>query len=223
MDSALRHLPLKELTIYESERFVSFPRQLQTLDIQLDSWVLTDSIWTAARTLKHLSDLIIECSDIEEREDEQPLTFSSSDLRSIFLRISARTEEIIGRLIIQPIFTGSQNLTYVELYVNTSFSSNLLALVLSIETLVNVQITSSASPYTFLDLASLPKTLPNLETLRLPWPATIGIPTNDGDGTSMDWRYERDHSQDVADLAFTRSMSAIRCKVPETRGYRVRH
>jgi hypothetical protein len=120
MDSALRHLPLKGLRIHDSERFVSLPRQVQTLDIQLDDLILTDSIWTAACNLRHLSDLNIECANVEEREereDEQPLTFSSSDLLSVSLRQSAGAEEIIRRQIMQPICTGSQHLTYVKLYV----------------------------------------------------------------------------------------------------------
>jgi hypothetical protein len=215
MDLALRHLPLKELRIYDSEQFASLPRQVQTLDIQLDDRILTDSLWTAARNLRQLSDLNIECDDVEGREDEQPLIFSSSELRSVSLSLRARTEEIIRRQIIQPIFTSSQHITYIELHTNTSISSNLLALVLSIETLVNVEITSTASPFTFLDLASFPKILPNLKSLRLPWPATIGIPTNDDDGMSMDWRNARDHSQDVPDRLSFDSCRRLAAQYPK--------
>ena len=202
MDRFLGGLPLRKLTTRDTEQVASFPHQVQTLKIRHDGEILTNSVWAATCNLKRLSELNIECEDIEdtdEGQDEEPIIFKSSNLRTLSGSLTAKTEEILRQKIIQPIFASCRYLTSVELHITSSLSSIFLALLLSKKTLVNIDVSSSASPYTFQEFAVLPKILPNLESLQLPWPASIGIPTNDDEGTVMDWRYERDRSQDVPD------------------------
>ena len=215
MDRFLGHLPLRELTIYDVEQVRSFPHQVQILDIQHGDIVLTNSVWAATCNLKHLSSINIECGDTEECSNEEPNIFKSSNLRSLSGNLTAETEDILRQQIIQPIFASCQFLTFVELHINSSLSSILLQLFLSKETLVNVDVSSIASPYTFEDMANLSKTLPHLESLQLPWPASIGIPTNNDEGMVMDWRDERDHSQDVPERLRFDQCQRIATKFPK--------
>jgi hypothetical protein len=213
MDRFLRHLSIETLTIYYMNQVASFPHQVRILDIH-DNSILTNSVWTATCNLKHLSELSIECRDLEERQDEQSFIFKSSDLRSLSGSLSTKTEAILRHQIIQPIFSSCQHLTTIELYISSSLSSVLLALLLSKDTLVDVDVSSPASPYTFQEFADLPKTLPNLRSLQLPWPASIGILTNDDDGTVMDWRYERDHSDDIPERLTFDQCQRLSAKYP---------
>ena len=139
----------------------------------------------------------MDCTDMEELQDEDPFVFKSSSLRTLSGTLTAKAEGILRNQIIKPIFASCQNLQIVELHLNTSLSSEFLITLLSKESLVEVDLSATASPYTFQDFALLSKGLPNVKRLRLPWPSSIGIPTNDEEGTVMDWRNERDGSQDL--------------------------
>ena len=197
MDRFLGHLSLQKLTLHETGQVASLPRQLKTLKLASDGTpTLTNSVWAAACNLKCLSELDIECDDTEEWHNEDPFFFESSNLRTFSGSLAAKTEEILRHQIIQPIFVGCHQLTSVNLHINC-LSTIFLTVLLSKESLMDVDIFSSASPYTFQEFSSLPNTLPKLKSLRLPWPASIGIPTNDDEGTVMDWRYDRDRHQDV--------------------------
>ena len=80
---------------------------------------------------------------------------------------------------------------------------------------MDIDLSSAACPYTFQEFADRAKTLPNLERLQLPWPASIGVSTNDNDGTEMDWRNERDDSQDVPERLTFDQCQALAAKLPK--------
>ena len=200
MDRFLGHLPLRKLTLFDTEQVASLPHQLQVLNIGSDgSPILTNSVWTAACNLKCLSELDIQCDDTEETQNEEPFVFKSSNLQTLSGTLTAKTEEILINQIIQPILVNCHHLTSIDLLISSSLSTIFLSVLLSNESLMYVDITSTASPYTFQEFSALPKTLPNLESLQLPWPASIGVPTNDDEDTVMDWRYDRDRNQDLPD------------------------
>ena len=214
MDRFLRHLSIETLTIYDTDQVASIPHSVRTLSIHEDS-MLTNSVWAATCNLKHLSKLNLECEDLEERQDEEVFIFKSSGLRTLTGSITTKTEEILKQQIIQPIFSSCQHLTTIDLHINSSLSSNLLALFLSNETLVDVEVSSVASPYTFQEFADLPKILPNLRDLELPWPANIGIPTNVNGGRMMDWRYLRNHSDDIPERLTFGQCQRLSAKYPK--------
>lgn len=199
LDRFLGDLPLQEMTLHEIQRVASLPHQLKSLQLGSDGTpILTNSVWAAACNLKCLSKLEIECEDAEESRNEEPFIFKSSNLRTFSASLTAKTEEILRHQIIQPILVSCRQLTSIDLHINSSLSTTFLTALLSVESLKEVDIISAASPYTFQDFSALPRTLPNLEHLQLPWPASIGIPTNfDDEGRAMDWRFERNCSQDV--------------------------
>lgn len=198
MDRFLGHLPLRELTLHDSIQVGSFPHQLQALNVDATGTALTDNVWGAICELTNLSQIDIECDDIEERIDEEPYIFKSSNLQMLSGVIIGKTEEVLIRQIIQPIYASCQHLTTIELNISLPLSSNTLGLFLSKETLVSVLLSTAASPYTFQEFAGLPKILPTLKTLLLPWPAAINIAAAaDEEGSAVDWRYERDSSQDI--------------------------
>ena len=216
MDPFLGHLPLLKLTLHEMEQVASLPHQLKVLNIGSDGTpLLTNSVWTAACNLKCLSELNIECDDTEETQNEEPFVFKSSNLQTFSGTLTAKTEEILRHQIIQPILVSCHHLTSVNLYINSSLSSIFLAVLLSNESLITVEMSAAASPYTFQEFAALPKTLSNLENLQLPWPATIGVPTNDDEGMMMDWRYDRDRSQDVPERLSFDQCQHLAAKFPK--------
>jgi len=216
MDRFLGHLPLQKLTLHETEQVASLPHQLQALNIGSDGTpILTNSVWAAACNLECLSKLEIECDDTEERQNEEPFVFKSSNLRTLSGSLAAKTEEILRHQIIQPILVSCHHLTSVNIHINSPLSSIFLAVLLSNESLTDVDISSAASPYTFHEFSALPKTLPNLESLQLPWPASIGIPTNDDEGMVMDWRYDRDCSQDVPERLMFDQCQRLASKFPK--------
>ena len=157
----------------------------------------------------------MECRDTEELHDEEPFFFKSTNLRILSGTLTAKKEEILRKQIIEPIFASCQRLTSVALRINSSLSSTLLTIFLSNDTLVDIDLSSAASPYTFQEFADRSKTLPNLERLQLPWPASIGVSANDDDGTEMDWRHERDGSQDVPDRLTFDQCQALAAKLPK--------
>lgn len=215
MDRFLGHLSLHKLTVHDTEHVASFPHQLNALEIQHHGTIHTNSVWAATCNLTRLTELYMDCEDTEEWRDEHPIIFKSANLQTLSGTLTARTEEILKNQIIQPIFTSCHQLTSLELYINSPLSSNFLALLLSKETLVDVELSSTASPYTFQEFVGLSKTLPNLERLRLPWPASIGIPTNDDEGTIMDWRYVRDNSQDIPERLTFEQCQILATKYPK--------
>ena len=216
MDRFLGQLPLRELTLHETKQVASLPHQLKILNIGSDgSPILTNSVWAATCNLKCLSELDIECDDIEETENEEPFVFKSSNLRILSGSLTAKTEEIIGLQIIQPILVSCHHLTSVSLHINSSLSTTFLTILLSNESLMEVDISSAASPYTFQEFSDLLKTLPNLESLQLPWPASVGIPTNGNEWMVMDWRYVRDHSQDVPERITFDQCQRLAAKFPK--------
>jgi hypothetical protein len=159
----------------------------------------------------------MECEDIEELHDEDPFVFKSTNLRILSGTLTAKTEEILRKQIIEPIFASCQSLTSVALRICSSLSSTLLTIFLSNETLVDIDLRSAASPYTFQEFADRSNTLPNLELLQLPWPASVGVSTNDDDGTEMDWRHGRDGRQDVPERLTFDQCQALAAKLPKLR------
>jgi hypothetical protein len=215
MDRFLLHLPLRKLSVYDTDQVASFPRQLRALEIYYGVTIHTHSVWAATCNLTRLSELHMECRDTEELHDEDPFVFKSTNLRILSGTLAAKTEEILRKQIIEPIFASCQSLTSVSLRINSSLSSTMLTIFLSNETLVDIDLSSAASPYTFQEFADRSKTLPNLELLQLPWPASIGVSTNDDDGTEMDWRHERDGSQDVPERLTFDQCQALAAKLPK--------
>jgi len=215
MDQFLGHLPLRALTLHDSDHVGTFPHQLHSLDIQHHGTVHTLSIWAATCNLTHLSNLNMDCQDTEESQDEDTFVFKSSNLQTVAGTLTAKTEIILRNQIIKPIFANCRSLESVELHFNTSLSSESLITLLSKESLVHVDLSSGASPYTFQDFALLSRSLPNLERLRLPWPFTIGIPTNDEDETVMDWRCKRDSSEDVPERISFEQCTLLAAKFPK--------
>jgi hypothetical protein len=216
MDRFLGRLPLLKLALYEVEQVASLPHQLKVLNIRCGGTPpLTNSVWTATCNLKYLSELDIQCDDTEETQNEEPFVFKSSNLQTLSGTITAKTEEILIQQIIQPIFVSCLYLTSVNLGINCSLSPIFLIILLSSESLIDVNINSAASPYTFQEFSAHPKTLPNLESLQLPWPASIGIPTNDDEGVVMDWRYDRDNSQDIPERLTFDQCQRLAAKFPK--------
>ena len=195
----LGELPLRRLILHDIRQIASLPRQLLSVDVGYNETsisVLTNACWTAVCNLKCLSELGIQCLDIERMWDEEPFVFQSSNLHTLRGYLVAKTEEIVMDQIIQPIIKSCLCLTFIDLQVDVPLSSNFLALLLSTETLRDVKLRSDANSYSFRDISAL-HPLPNLESLQLPWPAAIGIPPNGLDDTEIDWRFTRDHSKDV--------------------------
>ena len=212
MDRFFRNLPLRILTLHETMgHAASFPHQLEILNIGSGGTFLTKNVWVATCNLTNLALINIECDDIEEASNEEQFVFRSSNLQTLSGSLTARTEAMLTRQIILPIYAACQHLTSLDLHINSALSSTFLTLLLSKETLVNVNLSSEASPYRFQDFLRVSKILKNLRSLQLPWPATIGCSTNDAEGLVMDWRFVRDHSQDVPErLTFDRCQELVK-------------
>lgn len=106
-----------------------------------------------------------------------------------FLRIplflmAASINVIINDEIIMKIKKSSFNPNAYQLIIVDQLVDHLFAN----ETLMEVDISSVASPYTFQELSDLPKSLSNLESLQLPWPISIDIPIhgNEGDDDGLE-------------------------------------
>ena len=57
MDRFLGHLPLRTLTLHDSEQVASFLHQLRALEIEQMGTIYTVSVWRAMCNLTHLSEL----------------------------------------------------------------------------------------------------------------------------------------------------------------------
>lgn len=214
MNQFLKNLPLQGLTLHQIVQVASFPHQLKKLQIGSDaSSILNNCIWIATCNLKNLSELVIDCNDIE-KQDEEPFIFKSSNLRTLSGNLIAKTEEILTHQIIQPILNSCHHLTSIKIYINSPVSINLLTLLLSKESLMEVGIWSAASPYTFQEFSVLPGTLPNLRSLKLPWPASIDIAINDNEETTTDRGYNRNHRGDVLDRLTFDQCQRLAAKFP---------
>ena len=219
LDQLLGELPLIKMTIWPSLWEInSFPHKLETLSFYGDCETLPDSVWTAICDLRNLQHLKFAHFEIDYLE--YPIPFQSSNLRTLFANVIAEQEYNITRQIIRPIYQNCRSLTSVELILWTCLSADFLLCLLQNPTLSSLILTSyGASPYTFQDLVCGAKNAPNLKTLRLPWPTTLGLHSNNEDG-SMDWTSERDHSLDVPErLTFEESqqLAASLPKIQEIR------
>lgn len=182
----------------------SFPHTLETLNLHGDSELLDNSVWNAICGLRNLRHLQLVHFEIDRWENS--ISFQSSNLRSFFANVTTEPETNIVSQMIQPIYQSCRSLTTVELILWTSFSTDFLLRLLQNPALSSLTVTCyGASPYAFQDLVEGAKNAPNLKKLKLPWPATLGVRSNNTDG-SMDWKSPRDHSMDFPErLTFEQS------------------
>lgn len=168
----------------------SLPRQLRVSHaggVETESLVLTTKCWSAVCGLEYLGELHFVCTDIERMEQERTFSFKSRNLRQLSGILAAeRTEaaertQIVLQQIIKPVLGSCQQLSSIDLHLKTDLSSELLSQLLSKQSLTDVKLNVDAVSYSFEDLSALPNSLPLLETLKLPWPTSIGFNTNDDD------------------------------------------
>ena len=192
-----KDINLEILSLYPCEEVKSFPLTIQDLRLLNPKSTLSCLTWAAACDLYGLVELTVECLDTEISK-EQHFQFKSTNLRVVDMTLGAAEEATLTRQIIDPIFSKCRSLESIQLTLKTSLSSPTLErLTCSNSSLTSLSIKSAANSITFEELIDRAKHIPNLKSLTLPWPSTIGTRSNNY-GQQVSWLSpERYHGNDV--------------------------
>ena len=192
-----QNIQLETLSLFPCEEVKSLPQTVRDLRLLNPKSTLSYFTWTATCNLHNLVELTMECFDTEISK-EQRFEFNSTNLRVVDMILGAAEEPTLTRQIIDPIFSRCHSLESIQLTLKTSLSSPTLEkLITSNTSLTSLSIKSAANSVTFEELINCAKYIPNLTSLSLPWPSTIGSRSNTY-GQQISWLSpERYHGNDV--------------------------
>ena len=173
-----KDIQLKMLLLYPCEEVKSLPPTVQDLRLLNPKSTLSCLTWTATCDLYDLVELTLECLDTGISK-EQYFQFKSTNLRVVYMTLGAAEEPTLTRQIIDPIFSKCRSLESIQLTLKTSLSAPTLGKLITPNSfLTSLSIKSAANSITFEELIDYAKHIPNLKSLTLPWPSTIGTRGN---------------------------------------------